>query len=435
MELAKCSSCKKFALCYEHAGIQTCVDCKPQGKKSKSAQGKEDGTSRTQTDKAIMKDALKSLETDLTCPICLDLVARPVTLTECGHTFCFLCIRTNIRTVQDQQLVPSCPNCRKNITITPSAPNLMIEKCVKTLIMSKPASEQNELLGKLKESTNRADRIIKHEEDVWSCFQMHQDPLFDADDNVYRCRVCMWEIDEEFTCTNPACRRRWSSSQSMREMHVNVDDEEEDEQEEEEEPSEPESDDSIRDFINDDDDLGYPVSQDDEREEPSSSRGRRRRRERRSSREEAGSDSESDEREGSSSRKRRRGSRRHVQQPSSASRRVANHSVIDLTSSDEAGSDVRIGSSSANARRRTKRRRLPSSSSGEESEEEGSGEEQEEGKGGSDEDGEEESEEAEGEDQSESEDESDRQDERRKKNSRKLPPQGKHGTTRLKVKK
>ncbi|EKX44665.1 hypothetical protein GUITHDRAFT_109441 [Guillardia theta CCMP2712] len=275
MNVAKCSSCKQTTLCLEEGGVLTCLDCKPTRKKAKGSKGGEVLTSTTQADKSIMRDAMKAFENDLTCPICLDLVARPVTLTECGHTFCFLCIRTNISTVQQQHLVPSCPNCRKNITTAPSAPNLMIEKCVKTLIGSKPQSEQAELMNKLNEAAQRADRIMRQEDDLWSCFKMQQEPLFDDGDDVYRCRVCMWEIDEDFTCTNPACRRRWSSTHDMRGRQVVIDDEDdiEEEEEEEEDADELDSEDSLHDFIDDAEQVvDYPLSQDDDDRHGSSRR-------------------------------------------------------------------------------------------------------------------------------------------------------------------
>ena len=38
---------------------------------------------------------------------------------------------------------------------------------------------------------------------------MTQRPMYDADDGVYRCTLCAWELDEEGVCENPGCRKRW----------------------------------------------------------------------------------------------------------------------------------------------------------------------------------------------------------------------------------
>nr|XP_025038373.1 zinc finger protein RFP-like [Pelodiscus sinensis] len=54
---------------------------------------------------------VKSLQTEVTCPICLEYFTAPVTL-ECGHSFCQACIS---RHWEDPDTATSCPQCRKTV--------------------------------------------------------------------------------------------------------------------------------------------------------------------------------------------------------------------------------------------------------------------------------------------------------------------------------
>ncbi|KAM9850067.1 zinc-binding protein A33-like [Aulostomus maculatus] len=55
--------------------------------------------------------ALEELQTELTCPVCLELFRDPVIL-ECGHHFCQVCIIQCWEAKADEQ--SSCPKCRKS---------------------------------------------------------------------------------------------------------------------------------------------------------------------------------------------------------------------------------------------------------------------------------------------------------------------------------
>lgn len=56
-------------------------------------------------------NALEELQSELTCPVCLELFHDPVIL-ECGHHFCQLCIIQCWEAKADE--VSSCPKCRKS---------------------------------------------------------------------------------------------------------------------------------------------------------------------------------------------------------------------------------------------------------------------------------------------------------------------------------
>lgn len=56
-------------------------------------------------------NALEELQSELTCPVCLELFRDPVIL-ECGHHFCKVCIVQCWEVKADE--VSSCPKCRKS---------------------------------------------------------------------------------------------------------------------------------------------------------------------------------------------------------------------------------------------------------------------------------------------------------------------------------
>uniref|UniRef100_A0A3Q1GS31 RING-type domain-containing protein n=1 Tax=Acanthochromis polyacanthus TaxID=80966 RepID=A0A3Q1GS31_9TELE len=55
--------------------------------------------------------ALEELQSELTCPVCLELFRDPVIL-ECGHHFCQVCIIQCWEAKADE--LSSCPKCRKS---------------------------------------------------------------------------------------------------------------------------------------------------------------------------------------------------------------------------------------------------------------------------------------------------------------------------------
>jgi hypothetical protein len=177
-----------------------------QGQQRKA--GKADGTGgREQSADQV----LKSLEEDLTCAICHELLARPVTLNNCGHSFCFLCLRTMVSNNIASNQIAACPTCRVKIKHPPTAPNHIMAKMVKTLLGARPSPEREELLEQLCDTEQRVDRVMetcKEGGDPWAYFAA-QRPILDEDDGVWRCALCAWEIDEKGLCENAQCGKCW----------------------------------------------------------------------------------------------------------------------------------------------------------------------------------------------------------------------------------
>merc|ERR1719466_579627 len=62
------------------------------------------------TDDTEIAVSPKSLQSELTCPICLDMLTNTMTTKECLHRFCAECIITALRSGNKE-----CPTCRKKL--------------------------------------------------------------------------------------------------------------------------------------------------------------------------------------------------------------------------------------------------------------------------------------------------------------------------------
>lgn len=62
------------------------------------------------TDDTEIAVSARSLQSELTCPICLDMLTQTMTTKECLHRFCSECIVTALRSGNKE-----CPTCRKKL--------------------------------------------------------------------------------------------------------------------------------------------------------------------------------------------------------------------------------------------------------------------------------------------------------------------------------
>ena len=67
----------------------------------------------------MAEQALKKLQDQLNCPICLDTYTDPKQL-QCNHVFCRKCLVKLVIRDQQGQLILTCPNCRQ-VTPVPAS--------------------------------------------------------------------------------------------------------------------------------------------------------------------------------------------------------------------------------------------------------------------------------------------------------------------------
>ncbi|ORZ24842.1 WD40-repeat-containing domain protein [Lobosporangium transversale] len=97
----------------------------------------------------IPADLLTAVSNDFHCPICLSLM-KETFLTQCGHSFCYLCISQHLNERQD------CPTCRAPLTRDQIFPNFLLNS-----IFERTAAE---LQDSTAESRTREPRIkLKHD--------------------------------------------------------------------------------------------------------------------------------------------------------------------------------------------------------------------------------------------------------------------------------
>lgn len=70
-------------------------------------------------EKMSTADLMENLREELTCFICLDYFTNPVT-TECGHSFCLLCL---LRSWEEHNTPLSCPECWRTLEVPHFQPN------------------------------------------------------------------------------------------------------------------------------------------------------------------------------------------------------------------------------------------------------------------------------------------------------------------------
>ena len=83
--------------------------------------------------RAVAKQALKKLEDQLTCAICLDAFKDPKLL-QCFHVYCKDCLQRLVVQDRQGQLSLRCPTCRQS-TLLPPATNVDAFKDPKTAPM------------------------------------------------------------------------------------------------------------------------------------------------------------------------------------------------------------------------------------------------------------------------------------------------------------
>ncbi|XP_013367458.1 PREDICTED: tripartite motif-containing protein 5-like isoform X3 [Chinchilla lanigera] len=96
----------------------------------------------------MASSVLQNVKEEVTCPICLELMTEPVS-TDCGHTFCKLCITSNYESTKHEQGVGNCPVCRVTYHIENLRPSRHVANIVERLreVTLTPQADQCDLHG------------------------------------------------------------------------------------------------------------------------------------------------------------------------------------------------------------------------------------------------------------------------------------------------
>ncbi|KAG3285900.1 tripartite motif-containing protein 5-like [Ictidomys tridecemlineatus] len=86
---------------------------------------------------------LGNVKEEVTCPICLDLPTKPLSL-DCGHSFCQACITSNYESMMSQKGESSCPVCQISYQFENLRPNRQLANIVERLrgVKLNPEEEQ-----------------------------------------------------------------------------------------------------------------------------------------------------------------------------------------------------------------------------------------------------------------------------------------------------
>jgi rubrerythrin len=114
----------------------------------------------------------------ITCEICLELFTNPHIL-ECGHTYCYACIKS---WSEKNETNGSCPSCRNPLTIRPKL-NLGMEQIVHHLVEQMDNPKRDTQLQKL----SKAKEGFKAIGDLWPNWkEVEREVIRDMDDGVER---------------------------------------------------------------------------------------------------------------------------------------------------------------------------------------------------------------------------------------------------------
>ncbi len=146
----------------------------------------------------LLQDILSTMQ----CPICQDPMSIPFMLPECGHTFCYSCIKAWL----ERSL--TCPMCRREVPKKPVL-DVKLRKIFAQIVcaITKGSPDRKSALDKfIKEQAEDYEKDMKKGQPLFcDIFSDVSEAIVDMSDGVPRCSVCHWEVHGT-TCEN--CGRR-----------------------------------------------------------------------------------------------------------------------------------------------------------------------------------------------------------------------------------
>ena len=151
----------------------------------------------------------RTIEEELTCPICFLFFIEPKVLPNCGHVVCEPCLRQLLSNNTDENRTDKCPECREPIGFrTEAVGNLKTNIRLRNLAQEvERCSRNNGTDGQTDESNFAAASYNVHPEE-----KVH---LFCVKCNVLACHSCVLEYHNEhhFTSIAETCKKLKSEIQ------------------------------------------------------------------------------------------------------------------------------------------------------------------------------------------------------------------------------
>ncbi|PKY02151.1 hypothetical protein P168DRAFT_292252 [Aspergillus campestris IBT 28561] len=171
---------------------------------AKAAVGPEhDASGLSQTLQGHIDD-IRSL---IQCGICIRPLYEPFTLA-CGHTFCYSCLTSWFGTGRSNK---TCPDCRSPVKSQP-APAYLVRAVVQLFTSRPELLEKGETTAEHGNNQRaEADRVEVDKKNehpregglfrgTFNRGRPSAQPIVDLEDNVMRCPVCSWELEEDSAC-------------------------------------------------------------------------------------------------------------------------------------------------------------------------------------------------------------------------------------------
>lgn len=170
---------------------------------SKEAVVAGDGSGLAQT----LQEHIDDIRCLLQCGICIRPLYEPFTLA-CGHTFCYSCLMSWFANGRSNR---TCPDCRNPVKSQP-APAYLIRSLVQMFIgraellekgetTTQHEQHQKEEAEKLEmDKANTHPRVGGLFRGIFKRSTAETRPIIDVDDNVFRCPVCAWELEDAEAC-------------------------------------------------------------------------------------------------------------------------------------------------------------------------------------------------------------------------------------------
>ncbi|XP_038546047.1 probable E3 ubiquitin-protein ligase TRIML1 isoform X2 [Canis lupus familiaris] len=111
--------------------------------------------------KMSTSDLMENLREELTCFICLDYFTSPVT-TECGHSFCLLCL---LRSWEEHNTPLSCPECWRTLESPHFQPNERLGRLAGIGKQLRSQEKLKEILNLLHKKRKETQVILTHEKE------------------------------------------------------------------------------------------------------------------------------------------------------------------------------------------------------------------------------------------------------------------------------